>query len=98
FFAKVPELGVWVISVLLVSLGSDYLHVILDFLYAVRDGSRGDTTGSSTGDGSTNVTVNAPVDTSASDIAALVNQLNAKQPAVATGGTVSVTDVADALG
>jgi hypothetical protein len=40
FFARVPEIGVWVISVLLISLGSDWMHVILDFLYALRDGKR----------------------------------------------------------
>lgn len=40
FFAKVPEVGVWVVSILLISLGSDWLHVLLDYLYALRDGKR----------------------------------------------------------
>lgn len=93
FLAKVPELGAWVISVLLVSLGADYLHVILDFLYAVRDGNR-DTSGGENG-------AVSDIGASESDIAALVSQLNARsfsKPAIKNGGSVSTADLVDALG
>lgn len=40
FFGSVPAVGVWAISILLISLGSDWLHVLLDYLYALRDSKR----------------------------------------------------------
>lgn len=78
FFSRIPEIGVWVLSAGLITLGADYVHVLLDYLYAIRDGNRGDTVVVPAGD------VN-PV-----DLANLVKELN--KPAIKDGGSVSIVE------
>lgn len=41
-FSTIPDAGIIVVGSLFVASGSDFIHIILDYLYALRDVKRGD--------------------------------------------------------